>query len=155
MNLKEKRKFVYGGLLRRLGRPDLLLPGVPRTYRSCAGQHRPKHRRRNRDCDLPQRSLDYTVKPKLVANLQGDNGEQNAVGIEVPVHITGPWQQPDFSPDIAGAINSQGTVDAVKQIGKQLKGKNAGEIVNDLFGKGEDGGPSKAQKLLDGLFGKK
>jgi AsmA protein len=105
--------------------------------------------------DLPQRSLDYTVKPKLVANLQGDGGDQNAVGIEVPVHITGPWQQPDFSPDIAGAINSQGTVDAVKQIGKQLKGKNAGEVVNDLFGKGQDGGPSKAQKLLDGLFGKK
>lgn len=104
--------------------------------------------------DLPQRSLDYTVKPKLVANLQGDGGEQNAAGIEVPVQITGPWQQPEFTPDIAGALNSEGTVDAVKQIGKQLKGKNAGEIVNDLFGKSTDGGPSKAQKLLDGLFGK-
>ncbi|MFN3622848.1 MAG: AsmA family protein [Hyphomicrobium sp.] len=104
--------------------------------------------------DLPQRSLDYTVKPKLVANLQGDGGEQNAAGIEVPVHITGSWQQPEFAPDIAGALNSEGTVDAVKQIGKQLKGKNAGEIVNDLFGKSEDGGPSKAQKLIDGLFGK-
>ena len=42
----------------------------------------------------------------------------------------------------------------MKQIGKQLKGKNAGEVVKDLFGKSEDGGPSKAQKLLDGLFGK-
>ncbi len=105
--------------------------------------------------DLPQRSLDYTVKPKLVANLKGDGGEKDAVGIEVPVHITGSWQQPKFQPDIAGALNSEGTVDAVKQIGKQLKGKNAGEIVNDLFGKGENGGPSKAQKLLDGLFGKK
>jgi len=104
--------------------------------------------------DLPQRSLDYTVKPKLVANLKGDGGEKDAAGIEVPVHITGSWQQPQFRPDIAGALNSQGTVDAVKQIGKQLKGKNAGEIVNDLFGKGEDGGPSKAQKMLKGLFGK-
>lgn len=105
--------------------------------------------------DLPQRSLDYTVKPKVVANLQGDGGEQNAAGIEVPVQITGSWQQPSFTPDIAGALNSEGTVDAVKQIGKQLKGKNAGEIVNDLFGKGQDGSPSKAQKLIDGLFGKK
>ncbi|CAN1723045.1 AsmA protein [Hyphomicrobium sp. 1Nfss2.1] len=105
--------------------------------------------------DLPQRSLDYTVKPKLVANLKGDGGEKDAAGIEVPVHITGSWQQPKFQPDIAGALNSQGTVDAVKQIGKQLKGKNAGEVVKDLFGKSEDGGPSKAQKLLDGLFGKK
>jgi len=43
----------------------------------------------------------------------------------------------------------------VKQIGKQLKGKNAGEIVDDLFGKDESGGPSKAEKLLKGLFGGK
>lgn len=105
--------------------------------------------------NLPQRSLDYTMRPKLVANLQGDGGEKNATGIEVPVRITGPWQQPEFTPDIAGALNSDGTVDAVKQIGKQLKGKNAGEVVQDLFGKGSDGGPSKAQKLLDNLFGKK
>lgn len=104
--------------------------------------------------DLPQRSLDYTVRPKLVANLGGDGGEANAAGIEVPVHITGSWEHPDISPDIAGAINAPGTVDAVKQIGKELKGKNAGEIVQELFGEGEGGQPSKAQKLLDNLFGK-
>jgi AsmA protein len=104
--------------------------------------------------DLPQRSLNYTVRPKLVANLSGDGGEANAAGIEVPVHITGSWEQPDISPDIEGAINAPGTVDAVKQIGKQLKGKNAGEVVEDLFGESKDGGPSKAQKLLDNLFGK-
>ena len=104
--------------------------------------------------DLPQRSLDYTVRPKLVANLGGDGGEANAAGIEVPVHITGSWEKPDISPDIEGAINAPGTIDAVKQIGKQLKGKNAGEVVQDLFGESKDGGPSKAQKLLDNLFGK-
>ncbi len=104
--------------------------------------------------DLPQRSLDYTVRPKLVAKLSGDGGEANAAGIEVPVHIKGSWEQPDISPDIEGAINAPGTVDAVKQIGKQLKGKNAGEVVQDLFGESKDGGPSKAQKLLDNLFGK-
>ena len=43
----------------------------------------------------------------------------------------------------------------MKQIGKQLKGKNAGEIVQDLFGEGEDGSPSKAQKLLDRPFRKR
>jgi AsmA protein len=103
--------------------------------------------------DLPQRSLDYTVRPKLVANLGGDGGEANAIGIEVPVRITGSWEKPEIAPDIGGAINNPNTVDAVKQIGKQLKGKNAGEIVNDLFGKDESGGPSKAGKLLKGLFG--
>ena len=58
--------------------------------------------------DLPQRSLDYTVRPKLVANLGGDGGEANAAGIEVPVHITGSWEKPDISPDIEGAINAPG-----------------------------------------------
>jgi AsmA protein len=105
--------------------------------------------------DLPQRSLDYTVRPKLVANLGGDGGDASAIGIEVPVRITGSWEKPEIAPDIGGAINNPNTVDAVKQIGKQLKGKNAGEIVNDLFGKDESGGPSKAEKLLEGLFGGK
>jgi AsmA protein len=105
--------------------------------------------------DLPQRSLDYTVRPKLVANLGGDGGDASAIGIEVPVRITGSWEKPAIAPDIGGAINNPNTVDAVKQIGKQLKGKNAGEIVDDLFGKDESGGPSKAEKLLKGLFGGK
>lgn len=104
--------------------------------------------------DLPQRSLDYTVRPKLVAKLSGQGGEQDAAGIEIPVHITGPWEQPDVSPDIQGAINSPEAMEAVKEIGKGFKGKDAGEIVEDLFGKGEDGKPSKAEKLLDKFLGK-
>ncbi|MDH4982326.1 AsmA family protein [Hyphomicrobium sp. D-2] len=104
--------------------------------------------------NLSQRTLDYTLRPKLVADLGGDGGERNALGIEVPVRITGPLDEPRFAPDIAGALNSQGTVDAVKEIGRQLKGKNAGEVVKDLFGKEEGGGPSKAEKLLEGLFGR-
>ena len=104
--------------------------------------------------DLPQRTLDYTVRPKLVANIGGDGGDASAIGIEVPVQITGSWEDPSLAPDIAGAINNPNTVDAVKQIGKQLKGKGAGEIVKDLFGKSEDGSSSKAEKLLEGLFGK-
>jgi hypothetical protein len=44
-------------------------------------------------------------------------------------------------------------MEAVKELGKGFKGKNAGEIVEDLFGKGEQDEPSKAEKLLDKLFG--
>ena len=94
------------------------------------------------------------MRPKLVANLGGDGGEANATGIEVPVHITGSWEKPDISPDIEGAINSPGTIDAVKQIGKQLKNKNAARSCSSLFGESKDGGPSKAQKLIDNLLGK-
>ncbi|MES0403998.1 MAG: AsmA family protein, partial [Hyphomicrobium sp.] len=104
--------------------------------------------------NLPQRTLDYQVIPKLVASLSGQGGQTDLSGIEIPVNITGSWDNPDIAPDIAGALNSESTVEAVKSIGKNFEGKDAGEIVDDLFGKGKDGGPSKAQKLLDGFLGR-
>jgi AsmA protein len=70
------------------------------------------------------------------------------------VHFTGPWDHPDIAPDIAGALNNPKAMEAVKEIGKELKGKNAGEVVDDLFGKGENGEPSKAQKLLKKFLGR-
>jgi AsmA protein len=103
--------------------------------------------------DLPARSLDYTVKPKVVANLSGQGGEKNVRGLEIPVHITGPWEEPQIKPDIAGVINNPDAIEAAKEIGKELKGKSAGEIVEGLFGKGENGEPSKAEKLLDKFLG--
>lgn len=104
--------------------------------------------------DLNQRSLDYVVRPKVVASLAGQGGKTDLTGLEVPLHITGSWEDPAIEPDIQGAINNPGTVDAVKELGKQFKGKNAGEIVEDLFGKKEEGKPSKAEKLLQKFLGK-
>ena len=104
--------------------------------------------------NLPQRTLNYTVRPKLVASLSGQGGQVDLSGIEVPVNITGPWDNPEIAPDIAAALNSESTVEAVKSIGEQLKGKDAKEIVDDLFGKGSDGGPSKVEKLLEGFLGR-
>jgi AsmA protein len=104
--------------------------------------------------DLPQRILDYTLRPKLVASLSGQGGASDLGGLEIPVHFTGPWDHPDIAPDIAGALNNPKAMEAVKEIGKELKGKNAGEVVDDLFGKGENGEPSKAQKLLKKFLGR-
>lgn len=104
--------------------------------------------------NLPDRTIDYTLRPRLVASLQGQGGKQDMSGLEVPLHITGPWDEPQISPDIAGALNSPGAAEAVKEIGKQFKGKNAGEIVDGLFGKGKEGEPSKAEKFMDKFFGR-
>jgi len=104
--------------------------------------------------DLPARSLDYVVRPKVVASLQGQGGEKGLRGLEIPLHITGSWEDPAIQPDIAGAINNPDTVNAVKELRKEFKGKSAGEIVDGLFGKGEDGKPSKAEKLLQKFLGK-
>jgi hypothetical protein len=72
----------------------------------------------------------------------------------VPVHISGPLDAPKIQPDIEGAISSQKNLDAVKEFGKKLNGKNVGEAINNLLGKGENGEPSKAEKFLDKIFGK-
>jgi AsmA protein len=103
--------------------------------------------------DLPARSLDYTVRPKLVASLSGQGGERDLSGLEIPLHIKGSWEDPDIEPDVAGVINPE-AVEAVKELGKEFKGKSADEIVEGLFGKKEDGEPSKAEKLLEKFLGR-
>ncbi len=104
--------------------------------------------------DLPARSLNYVVRPKVVATLAGQGGEKDLRGLEIPLNITGSWEDPEIQPDIAGAINNPDTVKAVKELGKEFKGKSAGEIVEGLFGKSEDGEPSKAEKLLQKFLGR-
>lgn len=107
---------------------------------------------------LPQRLLDYTVKPKVVASLEGQQGAMDLSGLEIPVRISGPWAKPKIEPDLKN-IDANKVVDKVKEIGKQLKGKNAKQIVNDLLGKagagdatGSTGSTStkaKAKELLN------
>jgi AsmA protein len=104
--------------------------------------------------DLPARSLDYTVKPTLVASAEGEGGAEDLAGIEVPVHITGAWSAPKIEPDFEGALNSEKNRNTVKEIGKKLGGKDVGEAIDNLLKKGENGEPSKAEKFLDKIFGK-
>lgn len=98
---------------------------------------------------LAAREVDYTLRPKLVASLEGQgSGAGNLAGIEVPVRVHGPWGDPKYTPDVASVLNDPKTVDAVKEIGKQYKGKKADEIVNDLLSKDESG-KRKGKKLLE------
>jgi AsmA protein len=110
---------------------------------------------------MPERTVDYVVKPKLIASTDGQQGDAQQDGIEVPVHITGSWDRPTYRPDLNGVLSDPSkTVDAIKQIGKKLKGKNADEIVDSLFGDKPSDDPStektkkKAKNLLNKFFGK-
>lgn len=110
---------------------------------------------------MPERTVDYTVKPRLIASLEGQGGDANASGIEVPVRITGSWDRPSYRPDLNGVLSDPNkTMDAIKQIGKKLKGKNSDEVVDSLFGNKGDDDPQtektkkSAKKLLNKLFGK-
>ena len=62
-------------------------------------------------------------------------GPINLAGIEVPVKIKGSWDQPSISPDLQGIIKDPSkAVDVVREIGKQLGGKKAGDLLKGLLG---------------------
>lgn len=102
---------------------------------------------------LPRREVDYTLRPKIVASLAGQGGAQDLSGIEVPVRVVGPWDDPKFTPDVAGALNNPKTVEAIKEIGKQFKGKKTDEIVNDLLSGDSKSRKAKGKKLLEQFLG--
>lgn len=104
--------------------------------------------------DVGQRSLDYTVKPKLVGSLQGQGGAGALGGLEIPVRLKGPWEKIAVEPDIEGLLKDPGkVVDAVKDVVKELKGKDgaaaAGKIIEQFQGKD---GAAKAGKLIEQLL---
>ena len=103
---------------------------------------------------LPPRTIDYIVKPKIVASLQGQQGAQALDGLEIPVRISGPLAKPNIEPDLKGVLSDPNkAMETVKEIGKQFKGKNANEIVDQLLGKksgdSSSGSSSSAKDLLN------
>ena len=101
--------------------------------------------------NLPARSLDYTVRPKVASlNANTDRAVINLSNVEIPVRIEGPWDKPNFS--VAG---QEQILEAMKEIGKNLKSKDVEEALKGLFG-GGDGQPKvKPRDILEKLFKKK
>jgi AsmA protein len=99
---------------------------------------------------LGSRELDYTVRPKLVASLTGQGGETALSGLEIPVRISGPWSKPSYTPE----VDTGKAVEAAKEVARQLKGKNAEEVMRALVG-GTNPDGTQSSGLLGGLLGKK
>jgi AsmA protein len=99
--------------------------------------------------NLPARTLDYTVRPKVASlNASTDRAVINLSNVEVPVHIDGPWDKPNFS--LAG---QEQILDAVKQIGKNIKSQDVQDAIKGLLG--EDGQQKvKPRDILDKLLKK-
>ncbi len=70
----------------------------------------------------------------------------------MPVRVHGSWDNPKYTPDLGGALRDPKAAEAIKEIGKQFKGKKADEIVDDLLSKDETG-KSKGKKLLEKFLG--
>jgi len=106
--------------------------------------------------NLARRTLDYTVRPALVtASARQGSGE--AAGLELPIRITGSWDRPTYTADMDAVVkNSDDVVEAVKEIGRQLKGKDLKGALQDLLGDDENGNSSsekpKAKDLLRQLL---
>jgi AsmA protein len=90
--------------------------------------------------ELTERRIDYTARPRLVASLTGQGSTEpqgeTAKGLEIPVRITGSLDKPDIHADVAGILKDPDkTIEAVKEIGRQLGGKKTGDFLDKLFGK--------------------
>lgn len=107
---------------------------------------------------LPAREVDYTLKPRLVASLSGQGGDADLSGLEIPVHVKGSWDDPEYSPDLSGIVNDPDkAMGAIRELGKQFEGKNANEIVDGLLNGDEDerGNAREAgKKLLEQFLGR-
>lgn len=96
--------------------------------------------------NLPSKTLNYRVEPKLAATLEGQGGG-DAQGIEVPVIIEGPWANPRFRPDLASILtNAPQTIDTIKN----LKGDSGKALLDGLLG-----GKSSSGAGADGGSGEK
>jgi len=89
--------------------------------------------------NIPVKTVDYSIKPKLVASLEGQGAEGALGGIEVPILIRGPWSSPSITPDLQSMLtNSDETVKSAKKIFKGLKKKFEGGdvegVLKGLFG---------------------
>lgn len=105
---------------------------------------------------LPPRTVDYTVKPKLVGTLEGQGGESDLAGVAVPIKVSGPWSDISYKPDLAGALQEQikdpGAVMEKLQDEEGAKGLLE-KIVPGGSGDGDSGGSTSPLDLKKGLFG--
>ena len=68
-----------------------------------------------------------------------ESPEQALAGLEVPLKLRGPWERIEVTPDVSGLLKDPDkAVGALKDIGKQLKGKNPDEIVDQVLASGEE-----------------
>ncbi|WP_053005775.1 AsmA family protein [Kiloniella spongiae] len=102
---------------------------------------------------MPPKTLNYRVEPKLVGDLEGQGGDSGAKGLAVPLMITGSWDDPKITPDLAGALTDQ-----LKDPSALIEGVTGGEEGLKLPLGGDDAGGveeviEKPKEALKKLFG--
>ncbi len=101
--------------------------------------------------DLPKKFVNYRIEPKLVASTTGQGGSASAAGIKVPVIVSGPFDNVDYQPDLAGALG--GIADAPAKAIESIKGMIPGQSGSGGSPSGGSAAPDPI-KSLKGLFGR-
>lgn len=97
--------------------------------------------------NMPNRTVNYRIEPKVVASTQGQGGSTDTSGVKVQVIVSGPWDNLSYKPDLAGVID-----DIAKNPKKALEG-----LKNLVPGQGGSGGGTalpKPEDALKKLFGR-
>lgn len=92
--------------------------------------------------DLPARTVNYRIDPKVVASLEGQGGG-NAAGVVVPVLVTGPWDNLSYRPDLEALLKQN-----VQNVGKAVESLIPGVGGGKTSGGSSDGGGLNPLKLL-------
>jgi AsmA protein len=93
--------------------------------------------------NLPEETIDYLLKAKIVGSLEGQGGKVRSElkGVTIPVHIGGTFSKPTYTPDLAAALGDSAKEKAQEEIEKKTQ-----DLLKDKLDKGT------ADKLLKGLF---
>lgn len=105
--------------------------------------------------ELPPKTLNYRIEPKLVATAEGQGGSEKS-GLAIPFNVSGSWDNLKFAPDLEGVLKNITSPDGVKDLVGGAKLSSDG--LKDAL-KGVKSGDEEAVKGLldaaDSLFGKK
>ena len=93
--------------------------------------------------NLPEETIDYLLKAKIVGSLEGQGGKVRSElkGVTIPVHIGGTFSKPTYTPDLAAALGDSAKEKAQEEIEKKTQ-----DLLKGKLDKGT------ADKLLKGLF---
>ncbi len=110
---------------------------------------------------IVSKTINYRVKPKLVASLEGQGGTGgDATGLNVPVIVTGTWSNPKFAPDLAAALSDP--TEVLKGV-ESLEKLQPKDIIRGLLGQDQSAGDKAApaekkeqspEQLLKDIFGR-
>lgn len=102
------------------------------------------------DIDLPREVLDYGVRVSIVGTVEGQGGRglEDLRGLTIPVKVTGSFDNPRPSVDLAAVLKEQATGELKAKAEEKLKEK-LGDDLGGLLGGALGGNQSKSEPATE------